>query len=34
MNLAMVPTAQWHREFVAYLAAEGLALRKSHVVGV
>ena len=22
MNLAMVPTAQWHRKFVAYLAAE------------
>jgi hypothetical protein len=34
MNIAMVPTAQWHREFVAHLAAERWALCEAHVVGV
>ena len=34
MNLAMVATAQWHREFVAHLAAECWALCEAHVVGV
>jgi hypothetical protein len=34
MNLAMMATAQWHREFITYLAAQGLALRKSHMVGI
>ena len=34
MNLAMVTAAQWHREFIAHLAAERGALREAHVVGV
>jgi hypothetical protein len=34
MNLTMVTTAQWHREFVAYLAAECWALCEAHMVGV
>ena len=34
MNLTMMPTAQWHREFVADLAAECGALREAHMVGV
>jgi hypothetical protein len=29
MNLAMVPTAQWHGELIAYLAAECSALREA-----
>jgi hypothetical protein len=34
MNLTMMATAQWHGELIAHFAAEGLALRKSHVVSV
>src|ERR1700691_3807144 len=34
VNLAMMATAQWHREFVADLAAEGSALREAYVVSV
>jgi hypothetical protein len=34
MDLAMVATAQGHREFVAHLAAERRALCEAHVVGV
>ena len=34
MNLAMVAAAQWHREFIAHLAAECSALREAHVVGI
>jgi hypothetical protein len=34
MNLAMVPTAQWHRELITYLAAERSALREAYVVRV
>ncbi len=30
----MVTAAQWHREFIAHLAAERWALREAHVVGV
>jgi hypothetical protein len=34
MNFTMVPTAQWHSEFIAHLAAECSALREAYVVGV
>jgi hypothetical protein len=34
MNVAMMATAQWHGEFVAYLAAERSALREAYVVRV
>jgi len=34
MNFAMVAAAQWHREFVAHIAAECWALCEAHVVGV
>jgi hypothetical protein len=30
----MVPTTQWHREFIAHLAAERWALREAQVVSV
>ena len=34
MDLTMVPTTQWHREFIAHLAAERWALREAQVVSV
>ena len=34
MQFAMMSPAQWHRELVAHLAAEGAVLRKAQMMGI
>ena len=34
VDLAMMSSAQWYGEFIAYLATERPALRESQVVGI